>query len=219
MNPYSHLILAKRVEDLLQPVDLQDYYWGAIVPDIRYLAGMERRKTHFKKEKCVQLMAQFPKLESFLQGYLVHCLADRISIQKLFQSTFPFSVVRNRLHRKQIAVLLELFYVKGNTFTPKITASYNQVLRNLGLQEEDCIRYSEFINQYVGSESLEQKISSFAQMLSLTNNPNIDRYISAANWIENNPLLQNLLVLGIRAGRINEKIETSLVALLNESAN
>lgn len=219
MNPYSHLVLVNKIEYLVQPENSGEYYWGAIAPDVRYIAGIDRRRTHLTKENCIQLIKQFPNLKSFLQGYLVHCLADEISLHEIFYSTFPFSIIKDRLSRKRIAVLLELFYIKDSSFTPKIAGTYNQVLSDLGLQAEDCIQFSEIVDRYLTSESLDAKISSLVGMMGSKNNENVEKYLSAAKYFQNNIFLQKFLLLSIRVGRISKKIESRLSALLNNSAN
>ena len=65
MNPYSHIVVASKVETLVHPENTQDYYWGAVAPDIRYLAAMQRWQTHIPSERIVSLISQYPDLKSF----------------------------------------------------------------------------------------------------------------------------------------------------------
>lgn len=211
--------MAKKVEYLIQPKNLAEYYWGTITPDIRYLAGIERAKTHFSKEKCRQLIVQCPDLKSFLQGYLVHCLVDEISLQEIIQTAFPISIIQNKLSRKQIAVLLELFYIKNSLCKPKIVGTYNQVMNDIGLHEETSIRFSELMDRYFTSESLDLKISILAELMREKNKQSVEQYISAAKHLQENVLLQNLLLFSIRLSRVNQKIESKLIASLGQSAN
>ena len=93
MNPYSHIVIASKVEQQVAPVNASEYYWGAIAPDIRYLAGIPRHQTHISHQAIVVLIAQYPHLKSFLQGYLVHCLSDEIPLGEIFYQHLPFSIL------------------------------------------------------------------------------------------------------------------------------
>lgn len=108
MNPYSHLVIASKLEPLVNPENAQEYYWGAIAPDIRYLAAMPRKQTHVPCQRIVGFISQYPHLKSFLQGYLVHCLSDEIDLGQVFFRHFPFSILRSKMSRQRMAVILEL---------------------------------------------------------------------------------------------------------------
>ena len=72
MHPYSHLVIAAKLEALIKPDTVQDYYWSAVAPDIRYLANMRREHTHLDQDRIRELMVCYPHLRSFLSGYQVH---------------------------------------------------------------------------------------------------------------------------------------------------
>ena len=113
MNPYSHLVIAAKLEALIKPDTVQDYYWSAVAPDIRYVADLPRQQTHIPSERMVEFFSQYPDLQSFLQGYLVHCLSDEIELRQVFLQHFPFSVLKNNLSHQQIAAILELFFLSA----------------------------------------------------------------------------------------------------------
>ena len=66
MNPYSHIVIASRLESLVQPQDPPEYYWGAVAPDMRYLAAMRRAQTHLSPQELVAFFDRYPRLESFV---------------------------------------------------------------------------------------------------------------------------------------------------------
>ena len=76
MGPYSHYFLAAKLAPILKPGDPAAYHWGAIVPDIRYLAKIRRADTHLEQDRIREMAARYPHLSSFLLGYQVHCLID-----------------------------------------------------------------------------------------------------------------------------------------------
>jgi hypothetical protein len=88
MGPYSHYTLATRLEPSLQPENRKTYYWGAVAPDIRYLANMRREQTHLGLERINELKSYYPHLRSFLSGYQVHILTDQIDVSQAVGAAF-----------------------------------------------------------------------------------------------------------------------------------
>ncbi len=47
MGPYSHIVIANELETFIKPDNLQEFYWGAVAPDVRYVVrGMPKKQTH-----------------------------------------------------------------------------------------------------------------------------------------------------------------------------
>jgi hypothetical protein len=63
MGPYSHFVMATRVITLVRPQDESEYYWGSIIPDIRYLAEMPRAQTHIDEQRIGEFTALYPQLK------------------------------------------------------------------------------------------------------------------------------------------------------------
>ena len=205
MNPYAHLVIAQKVAHLFNPANPSDYYWGAVIPDIRYLTAIKRDQTHIPTQQIAKMIAAYPHLESFLQGYLVHCLVDQIDLGELF-SHFPLSVFKGRFSRQQIAVMLELYYFEHEKISLPVSGKCNQVLSGLGVTDADCAKFSQFIYQYVHAASPETQISSLLKLVGLEGDSRVEKYISAAKRFQNNRLLKNMIFPGIRAARVNHRI-------------
>ena len=216
MNPYSHIVVASKLESLVDPKDQHEYYWGAIAPDIRYLAAMQREQTHIPPETIIGFMSQYSHLQSFLQGYLVHCLCDEIELKRVFFQHFPFSIFRRRMSHQQVAILLELYYFENEQVYRKLSESHNEVLSQLGLSETQSTKLSRTIHQYASSSSFESRITDLAGLLGLEHDRRIDKYMSAAKRFQNNRLLKNGLFFGIRRGKISEQIVSTVESLYRQ---
>lgn len=71
--PDVHIILAEKVfDDDLSAFDRKDFMLGTLLPDIRYLAGIDRYQTHFKDLKLTDLAGD----SSFVAGAKFHSIVD-----------------------------------------------------------------------------------------------------------------------------------------------
>lgn len=204
MNPYSHLVVASKVEPSLAPENPPDYYWGAVAPDIRYVAGMRRHQTHLPAQTIMELIPQYPHLESFVQGYLIHCLTDEIELETLLYAHLPFSLLKRRLSRQHLVAILEFFYLEHENVNLEIANPYNAVLGGLGIHESDCTRFANGVNRYITHASFDASIAELAQLFGLEDDHRIEKYVGAARSFQQKRLLKRALFLGIRASRITE---------------
>jgi len=214
MNPYSHIVIAARLEQKIDPEKPREYYWGTVAPDIRYLAAIQRQRTHVSSQRISELIKQYPQQKSFLQGYLVHCILDDIDLGDIFFQHFPYSILKNKLSRQQIAVIFELYLFENVKVNPKISNIYNEVLSVMGLSEPDCDKFSKFIDQYIRSTTFDDRIQGLVQLLGLENDPRIERYISAAKGLKKHKLSKKAMFMGIRSGKISEEIAFRVSSLL-----
>jgi hypothetical protein len=206
MQPFSHLVLASNLEARLAPASLPDYYWGAVAPDIRYIAGMRRSQTHLPARTLLDLIPTYPHLQSFIQGYLVHCLTDEIDLERIFFSRLPLAILKNQLSRRQIAVLLELFFVETVSIEVPISGSCNTFLRALGIQTSDCEVFARGLRQYRDPDAMDTRIQGLLQASGLRDDRRIQRYLGAAERFQKQWLLRHGLFLAMRISRINEAL-------------
>jgi hypothetical protein len=166
---------------------------------------MRREQTHLSPRRILGYAAEYPHLESFLQGYLVHCLADRIELGPLFYRRLPFRFLRPRLPRRHLAVLLELYYLERRRIPLRLSATHNEVLGELGLSESASVRYAQLVEQYLTSSS-PSRLSDLPRLVGLETDARVEKYLAAVESLQRNRLLKRALFLGIRAGRIEERI-------------
>ena len=135
MGPYSHIVIASKLEKTIGPDNLQEYYWGAVAPDIRYLVtGMARSETHIPVEKILDYQVQHPQLKAFLQGYLVHCLSDELDLPLIIQKKFPFNLQKKKLTPQHCSVILEFYNIERvKPIQYKLSGRDNLVLSELGI--------------------------------------------------------------------------------------
>ncbi len=210
MNTYSHIIVASELETYLRPEDPQAYYWGAVAPDIRYLADMPRQQTHVPSAVIGEYMVQHPNLKAFLQGYLVHCLTDEIDLEAIFYRRFPLNFLKGRLSSRQITVLLELFYLQSVTLKKTLLSDYNLVLAELGIEEAQSARFGLVVTRYLSSPSLDSGIS-LAQELGMLSDSRIDTYLAAADQFQKSRVQKYGLFFSLRTSKIHEQIVASVM--------
>ena len=215
MNPYSHVVIASKLESLVKPENPAEYYWGAIAPDVRYIAAVPRQQTHIPAQKIIEFISRYPHLESFLQGYLVHCLSDEVHMGEIFFRQFPFSFLKSKLSYQHIAVILELFCFENEKVNISLSGTHNEVLTELGVNKAASARLASSIGQYVMAG--EARLAELFRLLGPKDSSHLEKYIKAATSFQRNWFLKNALFFGIRQGRIIDKIVSRATALLSTS--
>jgi hypothetical protein len=212
MNPYTHIVIASRLEPLVGPEDAAEYYWGAVAPDMRYVAAMRRAETHLSAQRIIELERKYPHLRSFMQGYLVHCLADQLDLGRVFFQHLPFSALKRTLTQRHLAVLLELYYLERQTVNPTLSGTHNEALSELGLSEAVAERFRQAMEQ-VALPALRWDPLAMARAMGLEGDSRIEKYAAAGRRFQKSRLLKALLFLGIRVGKIDEQIVSRVAAL------
>lgn len=130
MGPYSHYVLAAKLEQVIRPENRKEYFWGAVAADIRYLANMRRNVTHLGQDRLQELMSCYAHLRSFLLGYQVHVLIDEFEQDKISQmvsSSFPLNLLKKILRKsiapEQMIMLVEMYYLQSVTVEEALQAS------------------------------------------------------------------------------------------------
>lgn len=191
MHPYSHLVIAAELEKDIQPRQANEYYWGAVVPDIRYLADMQRDQTHLSAERILEYMNKYPDLDSFIKGYLIHCLTDLVDLHALLNQRILFRPVLQSLPHQFMPVMLESYFIEHTKLDIQLSAKPNSVLNDLKINNEHISIFSRMINPFVTNPSFESALE-FLKSLG-HNNPRIEDYINAARNFDGNILLKSVL--------------------------
>ncbi len=208
MNLYTHAVLAKHLQPLVTPRNPAEYLWGSVIPDIRYLARMRRKTTHLPDEEIAAWFARYPGLESFIQGYRVHCMLDEIDTVQVVGNAFPLSLLpallRRRFSSQQMAVVIELYY--HNIFPQGLVLSgeHNQILEDLGIQAGQTAAYVSVNADYFACPSYETVAASFVR-LGIIEDARIEKYVKAYQRIQGNPLLRWALMASAKNARLEQK--------------
>jgi hypothetical protein len=179
---------------------------------MRYLAAMRRAQTHLPAQRIGEYADRYPHLESFLQGYLVHCLADQVELGRLFFRYLPFSLLKRTLTQRHLAVLLELYYLERETAQPALSGTHNEVLSELGLSESVSEQFRQAMEQ-VALPTLQRDPLAMARVMGLERDSRVEKYAAAARRFQKSRLLKQALFLGIRAGKIDRQVVSRVSAL------
>ena len=203
MNTYSHLALAAQLEKQLHPQNPADYYWGAVVPDIRYLTGLPRSATHIPFARIRAYFSLYPQLESFISGYLVHCLLDDIDLNKVFSRRLAFRLVQKRTPSQFSPVLLEFYYLDQPPIQVKLSGTCNEILGELGILPEQTTTFAGYLTTFLASPSFESA-AVVLENLGLSGDQRIAKYLGTAKTIQQNRLLKQLLFAGMNFPELND---------------
>jgi len=209
MYLYTHALLAQRLLQLVQPTHPADYLWGSVIPDIRYLTGMQRQATHLPDDDITRWRERYPNLESFIQGYRVHCLIDRIDAVQVLSRKFPLNILqrvrRKPVSQQQAVVIVELYYHQAAPQGLSLTGGHNAILQELGIGADHTQNYAAAIAEYLAAPSLPNAITAFTR-LGIIEDTRIEKYVSAYRSIHNNRLLMWAMMTSARNARLEELV-------------
>lgn len=213
MNPYTHLTIAKGLEARLKPADPQDYYLGAVIPDIRYYSKLPREQTHIPLERIKELAALHPQLQSFVAGYTVHLLTDEFSsLTKVIFHRFPFNLLSKKLPSYLAPILIECYYLETDALRDtQVSESSNDLLDSLGIKQEDVTKFAQLINRFLSMPSFALGLATL-QDLSMLNRERVEKQINAAQTIQRNHLIRRLLFASIDVVRFEQQIISNILS-------
>ena len=210
MHFYSHLVVAQALLPHLQPVCLPEYYWGAVVPDIRYAAGMRRQQTHRPAAEVRGWLDSAPELHDFVLGYLVHILTDERDAAGALYDRFPIRAVRRRLPRSLAAVLLESAYTESVPLAVQLAGTDNALLDGMGVPRTLLAPFVHAANRYASAPSLPVALELLSG-LGLRDSPRLERYLRIARWLENYPRVRRLVTSRVDVTGITHRITDDLL--------
>ena len=210
MHFYSHLVVAQALLPHLQPVSLPEYYWGAVVPDIRYAAGMRRRQTHRPAAEVRGWLDSVPEMHDFILGYLVHILTDERDAAGALYDRFPIRAVRRRLPRSLAAVLLESAYTESVPLAVQLAGTDNTLLDGMGVPRALLAPFARAANRYASAPSLPVALELLSG-LGLQDSPRLERYLRIARWLENYPWMRRLVTSRVDVTGITHRITEDLL--------
>jgi len=191
MHPYSHLVIAAELEKDIQPRQANEYYWGAVAPDIRYIADVERTQTHLPAESILEYMSKYPESDSFIKGYLIHCLTDLVDLHALLNQRILFRPILQSSPHQFVPVMLESYFIEHTKLDIQLLAKPNNILTDLKINDEHISIFSAMIKPFVINPSFESALE-FLRTLG-QNNPRIEEYVNAARSFDGNNLLKSAL--------------------------
>lgn len=211
MNPYSHLALAAQLEADIQPADRQEYYWGAVAPDVRYTAGTRRAQTHLPPEDVLRFFEKYPGLESFLQGYLVHTVTDLLKFRALLEQRILLWPLLMIVSGRFTTVLLETYYIEKMALRVEFSGAPNPILRDLRIADEHAYAFAEALRPLAAAPSFESALG-FLRALR-PGSQRVETYARAAGFIEQRRSIKSFLFALADMDKLNRQM---LAALRND---
>lgn len=209
MGPFSHLTMAVQLAPVLRPGNLDEFYWGAVAPDIRYLAYIQREKTHISQECIDEYEARYPHLRSFLLGYRVHVLTDQVDINRMIRSTFPVNVItkirRKPISQQQTTMLVEMYYLRTANGAGRLAGEYNEVLADLGILPEQALKFQHALQRYFLERSFDAALPAF-QEIGMIQSSRVERYLKAYQNMQKQGVLSSLFLHAVQNARINANV-------------
>jgi hypothetical protein len=205
MNPYSHLVLAHRLQDEIQPANLPDYYWGTIAADTRYTARIARIRTHRPPEEILAFRARYPHLESFIQGYLIHSLADIVELWALLERRWHLRPFIRHLPLKLAPVVMESYFVERNPLAVSISGNHNPMLQSLGVSPTAAHAWRDLVNSVIAEPSFDSVLRLFATLGK--DSPGLQKYLRAAERANRIPIAKSILYKLTDPPRLLQSVE------------
>lgn len=191
MNPYSHLVIAAQLERDIAPAQPAAYYWGAVAPDIRYVAGMQRSATHIAPERILDFLAKYPELDSFIEGYLIHCLTDLVDLSELLRQRLLMRPVLKRIPPQFVPVMIESYFLENRNLTLNMDARQNAMLSDLGIQDKHVEDLDKVVTLFLKHPTFDS-VMEFLKSL-VTTNPRAEKYLTAAKSFNRNQALKSVI--------------------------
>ena len=216
MVQYTHILIASFLESVIKPENLGEYYWEAIAPDVRYLASMRRAQTHLSSKVILDDMNRYPQLNSFLQGYLVHCLTDEVKLKDIVFRNFPLVLFKNKISYQQMMMIFEFYNLEEHKTAVQITGKHNEMLTDLGLREAHSLKYLLSVNSYLSADYSEPMLKDLLALMGLEKDSRLEKYMAAAESFQKNQLLKKFFFSHFRKNQTNEKIVRMVKSSLPE---
>lgn len=201
MNPYSHLVIAAQLETDIQPTNREEYYWGAVAPDVRYTAGTWRAQTHLPPEEVTGFFEKYPGLESFIQGYLVHTMTDLLKFRALLEQRILLWPLLMIVSGRFTTVLLETYYIEKMPLRVEFSGAPNAILRDLRIADKHIEAFAGALRPFAAAPSTDTALG-FLRTLR-PGSQRLEAYARAAGFIEQHSYLKLFLFGLADMGRLN----------------
>lgn len=192
---YSHLVVADTVKPYLTPDDLEAYYLGATVPDIRHWVRTERAQTHIPPQEIAAYLPRYPHLRSFILGYLVHCISEhsmsQLGLDKAILGRFPICLVRRHVPARLATVLVEWYYCEANPKPYRVAESGNEILRGLGIDDDAVVKFARDVNAFLSNPSPAEMLSMLED--AVADHPGYREYVRVPRLFARYSLLKQLV--------------------------
>ncbi|MBA2845901.1 hypothetical protein HNP88_000085 [Methanococcus maripaludis] len=176
-NLYSHLVLSKiflekKLLNVNENFDINNFYFGSCVPDIGYFSGIERKITHFYESDPEDLFENRTFFEkSFLKGYKLHIYLDNIWKYEIRLKN-NISIEKNaEIYNYFDSFLENRFDVKIDSFESYIFKGNCEFLKKLNIEEDTCKNWKKTafytVSDFHFNEKYQKIIDSYLKILKI----------------------------------------------------
>lgn len=207
MGPYSHIVIANELESFIKPENEKEYYWGSVAPDVRYLLpNMLRKQTHISEAKILSLIKKYPQQKDFLQGYMVHCISDKLDIRQIIRERFPFRLVKRRITKNNCTLILEFFNVEIlRPFKKALLGDGNPIFDELGIGKKEIIKFSQEIDNYLKTLSSDSSFLLYKN-LGFAQDRRLEKFKKLQEMYQGSWFKNNLKLLSPQLRKVNRDI-------------
>lgn len=165
-GPITHIVISERLLEkfILKTPVVKDFILGTSFPDIRYLAKIEREKTHFKVENIDDI----DKVNSFKAGLQFHSYVD-IFTNKYIREKNVFSFCPESPFTHTIIKFLEdkYFYDRSNNWN-KYIDYFKDVTSDelsIGVDRENISKWHTALVSYLSEEPTDESAIRYGSVI------------------------------------------------------
>jgi len=183
----SHIYTATRLQKQLKIQRGDVYCFASVLPDIRYVTNLERKRTHVQLES---LQKYFRSDSDLYKGYYLHLLIDEYMGQWGFherlRAQYP-KMLQSLLKPILLNVILELYAWEhlNKTHRIRLNATYFPEYRKFGMKQAEVERYASYIQAMLDDFSIETATQVILSDPKLADNKKVAKYKQIGSLILN----------------------------------
>ena len=149
---------------------------------------------------------KYPHLESFIQGYLIHCLTDDVEVGVLLRQRVTLLPYLKLASTQFIATIIELFYIENYPVHRPVSGDANEMLTEIGILDKFIKAEFNILKPYLEKPCLE---AIYTYMESGVN-PRLQNYLEEIEGIKNDPLVRQLWFDLADLNRLNQQVVSQI---------
>ncbi|ABR55016.1 conserved hypothetical protein [Methanococcus vannielii SB] len=174
-NFYSHLVLSKIIlekdfKSNFDSMDLNNFYFGSVSPDIGYFSKIERKITHFYEKNPENFFGKDSIFEiSFLKGYNLHLHFDNVWKYEIRLKNEISIEENSKIYAYLDEFLKSMFKLDFDYFLPHVIGGNCDFLKKLGIEKEICERWKKKsiykISEFKTNENYQKVVDEYLKLL------------------------------------------------------
>ncbi len=173
----------------------ETYYLATILPDIRYTATIDRKRTHVPSDK---LHEYFDKESDLYKGYFLHLWIDENmgdwGFYDKVRAQFPF-FFRKLLAKSLLNVVIELYCLEQLKpyFPIYLDNAFHEEFKKFGIQKKDFLTYQQKMQSILLNPTIAHIESVLFSDPKLKDNKKLKKYVRFGKLVLGVPSIRNFL--------------------------